>query len=52
MSTNEKPQEAQQAIPVPCELGLDELQAVAGGLVVQNTRPLPTVYSVNGVGSR
>jgi len=42
--TNHKQHQAQQPSAAPRELNLDELRAVAGGIVVQKTRPDPSVY--------
>ena len=42
--TNQSQCEAQQPSSAPRELNLAELRAVAGGSVVHNTRPDPTVY--------
>ena len=43
---NQTQPEAQQPNSMVRELNLSELRAVVGGLVVQKTRPDPTVYPV------
>ncbi|MEO8154995.1 MAG: hypothetical protein ABI605_18165, partial [Rhizobacter sp.] len=42
--TSQIQRETQQPSSALRELNLDELRAVAGGLVVQNTRPDPVIY--------